>query len=280
MQVWYKKGFGQWPTKQPDPKTIMHTQDDREHHPPAGHEIFLFGVIWAFVGALYAALFMPVFEVVRHVWPLWTAPICAAVVATAGGALVYSSSQLAMLVAIFSNFAVFGYLLYSGAFASPLAPTVIGAAIGALVGALYGLGVKESRIYSAEAKLLAGLIVGFAVSIVSLVWILVFDASLPILAAVLAPLTGLLYVKVVDGFIKRFSDIFPAFLDGAIAGAVIGGFIGFGLWVMGGIVLQKTAPEWEVTIAIIGETTPIAVAAASVSTGILGTLYGALRSRF
>lgn len=258
----------------------MHTREDSEHHPTVTHEIFFYGVIWTFVGALYAALFMPVFEVVRHVWPLWTAPVCAAVVATAGGALVYSSSQLALLVAIFSNFAVFGYLLYSGEFASPLAPTLVGAGIGTIVGALYGLGVKESRINSADAKLMAGFVVGVAVSVVSLVWILVFNASLSILVAVLAPLTGLMYVKIVDHFIQRFSDVFPVFVDGAIAGAVIGGFIGFGLWVMGGIVLQKTAPEWQGTIAVIAESTPLAVAAASVSTGVLGMLYGALRSKF
>ena len=258
----------------------MQTRDDNGHHPPAGHEVFHYGVIWTFVGALYAALFMPVFEVVRIVWPLWTAPVCAAVVATAGGALVYSSSQLALLVAIFSNFAVFGYLLYSGEFASPLAPTAVGAGIGLMVGALYGAGVKESRIYSAEAKLMAGIVVGLTVSVGSLLWILVFDASLPILVAVLAPLSGLLYVKIVDAFIRRFSDVLPAFVDGAMAGAVIGGFIGFGLWVMGGIVLQKTAPDWQGAIALIGETTPVAVAAASISTGVLGMLYGALRSRF
>ena len=258
----------------------MQTREDSAHHPRTAHDIFFYGVIWAFVGALYAALFMPVFEVVRNVWPLWTAPICAAVVATAGGALVYSSSQLALLVAIFSNFAVFGYLLYSGEFASPLAPTLVGAGIGAIVGVLYGLGVKESRIYSADAKLMAGFVAGAAVSVVSLVWILVFNASLTILVAVLAPLTGLMYVKIVDDFIQRFSDVFPAFVDGAIAGAVIGGFIGFGLWVMGGIVLQRIAPEWESTIAVIAESTPLAVAEASVSTGVLGMLYGALRSKF
>ena len=261
-------------------KTNMQTQEDSEHHPSATHEIFHFGVIWTFVGALYAALFMPVFEVVRSVWPLWTAPICAAVVATAGGALVYSSSQLALMVAIFSNFGVFGYLLYSGEFASPLAPSAIGAGIGALVGALYGVGVKESRIYSADAKLLAGLVVGGAVSVISLIWILVFGASVAILVAVLAPVSGLLYVKVVDRFIQRFSDIFPAFLDGAIAGLVIGGFIGFGLWVMGGIVLQNASPEWETTISVIGESTPLAVAAAAISTGVLGMVYGGLKSRF
>lgn len=257
----------------------MHTQDYNDQAKPGGFEILFHGVTWALVGALYAALFVPVFEVVRNVLPLWVAPICATVAATAGGALVYSSSQLALLVAIFSNFAVFGYLLYSGETASPLAPIVVGAGIGTVVGAVYGLSVKESRIHSAEAKLLAGTVVGSALSILSLVWILVFDASIAILIAILAPLAGIIYVRIVNHFIKRYSDILPPFGDGAVAGMVIGGFIGFGLWIFGGIALENATPEWRDTIARIGASAPLAMAAASASTLVLGMLHEALRNR-
>jgi hypothetical protein len=240
--------------------------------------ILFHGVVWCFVGALYAALFIPVFEVVLRVLPLWAAPVCATVAATVGGALVYSSHQLALLVAIFCNFAVFGQLLYSGEIGSPLAPVAVGAGMGAIVGSLYGLGVKESRIYSADAKLLASATVGLVVSLIGVVWVLLSSASLTILVAVLAPLSGMFYELTVNSFIQRYSDVLPPFADGAVAGTVVGGIIGFGLWVMGGIVLVEVAPEWRDTMAVIADSTPVAIAAASASTFVLGMLYGAVRA--
>ncbi len=257
----------------------MHIQDENDQAKPGGFEIIFHGVTWGLVGALYAALFVPVFEVIRNVLPLWVAPICATIAATVGGALVYSSSQLALLVAIFSNFAVFAYLLYSGETASPLAPILVGAGIGTAVGAAYGLSVKGSRIHSAEAKLFAGTVVGSALSILSLVWILVFDASIIILIAILAPVAGMLYVRIVNQFIERYSDVLPPFADGAVAGMVIGGFIGFGLWIFGGTALENATPEWQDTIAGIGGSAPLAVAAASASTLVLGMLHEGFRSR-
>ena len=112
------------------------------------------------------------------------------------------------------------------------------------MGALYGLFVTESRIYSAEAKLLAGVTVGVIVSVVSLIWILIFNASLTVLVVVLAPLSGLIYERIVNDFVQRFSDILPPVGDGALAGLVIGGFIGFGLWLVSGIVLENAIAEW------------------------------------
>jgi hypothetical protein len=259
---------------------VMLTHENKKQHKPDRFEIIYSGIIWAFVGVLYAALFIPVFEVTQNSIPLWAAAICATVAATAGGALVYSSSQLALMVAMASNFAVFGYLLYSGEMASPIAPITVGAGIGCIVGAMYGLIVKESRIYRAEAILLAGIAVGVVVSALSLVWILVFNASLTLLVVMLAPLSGLIYVLIVNSFIKRYSDILPPIADGAVAGLVIGGFIGFGLWIMSGIAMDNAAPQWRDSIASIARSTPIAIAAASVSTLFLGMLYAAFRSRF
>jgi hypothetical protein len=259
---------------------IMLTQENKKQHKPDRFEIIYNGIIWAFVGVLYAAIFIPVFEVTQNSIPLWAAAICATVAATAGGALVYSSSQLALMVAMASNFAVFGYLLYSGEMASPIAPIMVGAGVGFIVGAMYGLIVKESRIYRAEAILLAGIADGVVISILSLLWILVFNASVTLLVVVLAPLSGLIYVLIVNRFIQRYSDILPPIADGAVAGMVIGGFVGLGLWVMGAIAMDNATPEWRDSIETIVQSTPITIAAASVSTLLLGMLYAALRSRF
>jgi hypothetical protein len=258
----------------------MESKQHNNQHKPDRLEIFYQGIMWSFVGALYAAIFIPVFEVVQNVSPLWIAAICATLAATAGGALVYSSSQLALLVALSSNFAVFGYLLYSGEIASPLAPMSVGACIGAVVGGLYGQFVKESRIYRAEAILLAGVSVGAVVSLISLIWTLVFNASLTVLVMVLAPVSGLIYERIVDGFIQRYSDILPPAADGAVAGIVIGGLIGFGLWFMGGIALENASLQWRDTIQKIADSTHIAIAAAAASTLILGMLNAAIRSKY
>ncbi len=258
----------------------MLAQKNTEQHKPTKFEIVFHGIIWAFVGALYAALFIPVFEVAKNVFPLWVAPIFATVAATVGGALVYSSSQLALLVAMFSNFAVFGYLLYSGEFGSPLPPIAVGAVIGSIIGGLYGLSVKESRIYSAEAKLFASATVGILVSSISLIWILVFNASLMVLVMVIAPLSGLIYILIVDNFIRRFSDVLPPTADGAVAGIVIGGFIGFGLWVMGTIALENAPLQWQNTIELIAQSTPLSIVAAAISTFLGGILHEVFRHKF
>lgn len=258
----------------------MQIREDKEQRKPTKLEILYHGITWAFVGGLYAALFVPVFEVVKGILPLWMAAICATMAASVGGALVYSSSQLALLVAMFTNFAVFGYLLYSGEMGSPLAPIIVGASLGAIVGALYALAVKESRIYRAEAILLAGLTVGVGVSVISLIWVLVVDLSLVILVMVLAPATGFIYERIVDGFIRRYSDLLPPIADGAVAGVVIGAIVGFGLWIMSGVALENAVPQWQETIATIIDATPMAIAAALFSTLLLGMLHEAFRFKF
>ena len=254
----------------------MGTPSTSDTHGPRALEALYRGLTWAFVGALYAAMFVPVFEVTSDVLPRWVAPIFATVAATAGGALVYSSSQLAVQTAIFSNIAVFGYLLVSGITVPPLGPTVVGAAVGAITGGFYGLIVKESRIYRAEAKLLAGIAAGGVISVIGLVWVLVIGDQLVWLIALLAPVSGALYLRLLDTFLERFSDLLPPVGDGAAAGLVIGAFIGFGLWLMAGVALERVLPEWQATYDRIIEVAPSAIAAASVTTFVLGTLKAAL----
>ncbi len=246
-----------------------------ETHGSKPFDVLYRGLVWAFVGALYAAMFVPVFEITATSLPRWLAPIFATIAATAGGALVYSSSQLAIQTAIFSNIAVFGYLLVSGVTVPPLGPTLVGAFVGAITGGFYGLVVKESRIYRAEAKLMAGIAAGGAVCVIGLVWVLVIDSKLVWLIALLAPVSGAVYLKLLDDFVRRFSDLLPPVGDGAAAGLVIGGFIGFGLWLMAGVALERVLPDWQATFDRIIDIAPGAIAAASLTTFLLGTLKAA-----
>ena len=235
------------------------------------HEILFRGVIWSLVGALYAAVFIPVFEVGSSTLPVWLALVLASIAATAGGALVYSSAQLAFQVAVISNVAVFGYTLVSGGAISPLEPVVVGAGAGATVGALYGLMVKKSNIYRADAELLSGIVSGGALAVLGVIWVMLLDRNhLILLVALLAPLSGVIYERIVNKFVQRFSDLLPPFADGALAGMVVGGLLGLGLWVMGGAVLENVTAEWLTTINRIAYSAPLAIAAAAVTTFIVG----------
>ena len=255
----------------------MESQDVHEGRDPRPRDILHRGLVWAFTGALYAAMFVPVFEVTERTLALWLAPVLATVAATAGGALVYSSSQLAVQIAIFSNIAVFVYLIVSGVVVSPLGPTLVGSGVGVVAGAIYGFMVKESRIYRADAKLMAGLVAGAAVSVLGLGWVLVLGDRLVWLIALLAPISGMVYLKFAGKFVERFAGLLPPFMDGAIAGLVIGGFIGFGLWLAAGVALQDVLPEWQVAFDRITDLAPGAIAAASITTFVLGTIKALFR---
>lgn len=253
----------------------MHHRNTQPHK--RWQELLFRGVIWSLVGALYAAVFIPVLEVSGGTLPVWLAIVLASIAATAGGALVYSSAQLAFQVAVISNFAIFGYTLVSGGAISPLGPIAVGAGAGAGIGALYGLLVKKSNIYQADAKLLSGIVTGGALSGIGVIWILLLDGNPIFLVGLLAPLSGVIYERIADNFVRRFSDVLPPFADGAVAGAVIGGLLGLGLWVMGGVVLQNVAEEWLATVDRIAYTTPLAIAAAAASAFVAGMLDMAFR---
>ncbi len=253
----------------------MHQEKKQSHH--GWHDLLFRGVTWSLVGGLYAAMFIPVYEVGSSTLPLWLVLILASIAAAAGGALVYSSAQLAFQVAVISNFAVFGYSLASGGGISPLEPVAVGAGAGAVVGALYGFFVKKSNICRADANLLSGIVTGGGLSVLGIIWVLLFDGNLIFLVALLAPLSGVIYERIVNTFTYRFIDMIPPLIDGAVAGAAIGGFLGLGLWVMGGTLLENVAPEWLTTVNRIAYTTPVAIAAAAATSFVAGMVDMAVR---
>ncbi len=257
--------------------SLMQTHPISEEHHPRHLEIIYHGLVWAFVGALYAAMFVPAYEAASNVLPLWISVVLATIAATVGGALVYSSAQLAVHTAFTSNIAVFGYLLMSGVVVSPLGPTVVGAGAGAITGASYGFLVKESKIYRAGAKLMAGLVAGGAVSVIGLIWVLILPDKLIWLIALLAPVSGVVYLKLLAIFVQRYSDLLPPFFNGAVAGIVLGGFIGFGLWLMGGVALEDVVPDWRAASTRITEIALSAIVAASMTTLVLGLIKAAFK---
>ena len=95
-----------------------------------------------------------------------------------------------------------------------------------------------------------------------------------LLLAVIGVAAGFIASKIMQTELSMVETIAIGLL-----GAVIGGFIGFGLWIFGGTALENATPEWQDTIAGIGGSAPLAVAAASASTLVLGMLHEGFRSR-
>ena len=58
---------------------------------------------------------------------------------------------------------------------------------------------------------------------------------------------------------------------------MIGGFIGFGLWLMGGVALEDVVPEWLATYTRITDVALNAIVAASITTLIMGVAKAVLR---
>jgi hypothetical protein len=137
---------------------------------------------------------------------------------------------------------------------------------GILIGVVYGYFSTNSRIRRADAKMLAGFIVGALIALGYLVAEhLLSDLSIAWIVGIMCPLTGALYVLVVPTFIKLYQDILPPAGDGALLGACIAVFVSFCSLVMAGSIDSSMAgtlvPEVE---AILQRLSPAATG------GVLG----------
>jgi hypothetical protein len=231
------------------------------------------GIIWGFVGLIFGALFVPLWEFARQ----WAGPYVGLVLATtasgAVGGLFYGSMRLAFLIAIFTNIAVFGFLVSAPWPISPWVTMALGAGIGLLIGAVYGATAKDSKVFRADAKTLTGLAAGLAASVIAMT-VTVLDVPLSIahLVGVLAPATGLFYVLLLPPMVERFSNLLPPVGDGAVVGAAVGGFVGLGMWVVGGTVLDGLAGPWVESSHTIAQLWPEAVGFAMAGAFLLGFL--------
>jgi hypothetical protein len=203
-------------------------------------EIALRGVVWALVGVIFGFLFVLLLEFVR----IFVEPPYVFAVAAIGGAaltaLFYGSMRLTVLVANFTFVAMLGYVWQAG---TPLViePLVfIGAGVGLAVGALYGLKDKRSRVYCAEAKIIAGAVSGILGGVLAtgLAWLL---PAIPVgaVAMVVAPVSVLAYVRLSGWFISRCQHFLPPFVDGAVVGLGVGSVTGLLFLIMAGTLDPK-----------------------------------------
>jgi hypothetical protein len=182
------------------------------------------GLVWTFIGAIFAFLFVVFAEYLRNLVPMPLRIVGATVAAAALTSLFYGSMRLTAVVAncIFIVTLVYVWQKPAGFPMEPL--LLIGASVGLLVGALYGALDKESRIFRADAKLVAGLFSGFSVAIpVALLAWFMGEIGYPWIVMLIAPLVVLVYVNSAYWFVNRCCGMLRPLGDGLIVGLGVGG---------------------------------------------------------
>lgn len=196
-------------------------------------EALFTGLIWAYVGIIFGTVFIGLVRVFEDLsWPV-VAEIPAAALSGAVGAVFYGSMQLTVFAAMAGTLASFGFLALSSGPVHPLEILAASASGGLLVGAAYGQGFKTSRVYRADAKILAGLCAGIISSaLLALLFILL--GRLPVWATsmILCSATGVIYALIEPGFSKHLHHLLPPAGDGAVVGAGVAGFVGLMIWVL------------------------------------------------
>ncbi|PVV16599.1 MAG: hypothetical protein B6D77_00785 [gamma proteobacterium symbiont of Ctena orbiculata] len=240
-------------------------------------EALIRGAIWAFIGLLYAMLFVFLAAFADH-WQLPIDPnLFAGVLAGTLGALIYSSMRLAVLMTtIISPISIF-YFILSDHPVDLLFLVILVSAVGAVVGALYGTFSMGSRVNRADAKTLAGFSAGW---LASLTYLLVVNFTAPIsismIVALLCPLTGILYVALVPGFIKLYDNLLPPVGDGLMVGVGVSGFIALCFFVMISSIDDSVAGPLSAALEVIHANLPSAILGGVLGAGLAGVASGLL----
>lgn len=228
--------------------------------------------IWAFIGSLYGMIFIFFYHLAGH-WSLPPGPLfIAGTLAATIAALVYSSMSLAVIVTPITSVACLFYVVSHGAQISLASMALTAAIVGTVTGALYGIKSKNSRVFRADAKILAGISSGAAISLLMLMLAqIVPDLPLSIIVACACLLTGFLYTTVVPFYVNHFHNLLPPVIDGAVVGAGTSVFIALLFFVM----ITGVTPE------LAGQLQPLTEQIRSTFlTGTLGGMMGGGLSGF
>ncbi len=196
------------------------------------HEVVLRGAIWAFVGIIFGFVFVVLAEFLREPLSMSLRIPVAIIGAAVLTAVFYGSMRLTVVVA---NLTFIAMVAYTWGSAQPaLEPLVfIGGGIGLVAGAIYGLKDKQSRVFCADAKIVAGLYAGvLAAGIAYLLTLLMRESAYPWAAIIAAPVAILIYVTSAHWFIKRCHHLIPPVGDGAIVGFGVGAATGLAFLIM------------------------------------------------
>ncbi|MCU7917550.1 MAG: hypothetical protein KZQ95_04240 [Candidatus Thiodiazotropha sp. (ex Epidulcina cf. delphinae)] len=245
--------------------------------PHRAKEALVRGAIWGFIGLLYAILFV-FFAILAEYWLLPIDPLfLAGILAGTFGALIYSSMRLAVLMTIIISPVCIFYFILADRPVNPLNLLLIVAIAGALIGAMYGNFSVASRVNRADAKTLAGFSSGWLASLGYLLLSNLIDAaSMSMIIAFMCPLTGILYVSMVPGFIRIYDNLLPPVGDGLIVGIGVSGFVALSFFVMISSVDNSVAGPLLPALDRVRETLPGAVAGGMLGGGLAGIISGLL----
>jgi hypothetical protein len=244
-------------------------------------EAFIRGAIWAFIGLLYAMLFV-FFVALTEYWQLPVDPVfLAGILAGTLGALIYSSMRLAVLMTvIISPLSIFYFILVDWPVDLSYLLLAV-SAIGAVIGAFYGVFSMGSRIYRADAKTLAGFSAGWLVSLGYLLLSSLFsDVSLGTVVGLMCPVTGILYVWMVPTFIKHYDNMLPPVADGLMVGVGVSGFVALTFFIMISSVDNSVAGPLLPVLDRIQENLLQAMLGGILGGGVAGAASGLLLTRW
>jgi hypothetical protein len=239
------------------------------------------GAIWAFIGLLYGMLFV-FFSAFAEYWKLPINPhLFAGVLSGTLGALIYSSMRLAVLMTVIISPICIFYFIFAD---KPINLTMIlllSTIIGAVVGAFYGVFSMGSRVNRADAKTLAGFSSGWVISLCYLIMSTFYDnVSIIVIVALMCPLTGILYVFLVPGFIKLYDNLLPPVGDGLMVGMGVSGFVTLSFFIMISTIDIEIAGPLITVLSKIQENLPGAVFGGILGGGTAGVLSGLLLTRW
>ena len=211
-------------------------------------------------------------------WQLPANPyLLAGVLAGTLGALIYSSMRLAVLMTIVISPVCIFYFILANHPVNLLFLLLIVTVIGAVIGALYGVFSMGSRVNRADAKTLAGFSAGWLASLGYLLFSsLVEDYSIGTIVALMCPITGILYVLLVPGFIKIYDNLLPPVGDGLIVGIGVSGFVTLSFFIMISSVDSSVAGPLITVLDTIRENLTGAVVGGIIGGGLAGIASGLL----
>lgn len=244
-------------------------------------EALIRGAIWAFIGLLYAMLFV-FFSVFSGYWKLPAEPYFVALLLSGTiGAIIYSSMRLAVFMAgLLFPISIFYFTLSDGNMTLTALLKILLPA-GLVIGGLYSLFAKGSRIDCADAKTLAGFCVGGILGLGYLLaepWLK--QIPLPWLVAIACPVTGMLYVFVVPTFIRLYRDLLPPVGDGALVGGFVAIFIAFCSFIMASSIDSSMAGTLMPEVEQVLERLPLAMLGGLLGAGCAGIISGLMLSEW
>jgi hypothetical protein len=240
-------------------------------------EALIRGAIWAFVGLLYAMLFIFFIALAEHWQPPVNPVFLAAILAGTLGALIYSSMRLAVLMTvIISPVSIFYFILVPWP-VDLIYLLLVVTLIGAVIGGLYGGFSMGSRVYRADAKTLAGFSAGWlsALAYLLIAWS-VEDLTPGWIILVMCPLTGMLYVWMVPSFIKYYDDLLPPVGDGLMVGVGVSAFVALTFFVLISSVDATVAGALQPALQRVQDLLPESLLGGLVGGGLAGVFSGLL----